>query len=125
MLRQTGLGVGSGRGLSHGRKGKLPEVWVQLSFSPRQLFSCIMGQQLGHGSFHHMSLQDKYSHCVFLVVYICIETWCVCLCPHREGIQWEAIDWMDNAECLDLIEKVTDSQSNAERAESPPGATAC
>uniref|UniRef100_H3DGD2 Myosin X, like 3 n=1 Tax=Tetraodon nigroviridis TaxID=99883 RepID=H3DGD2_TETNG len=23
----------------------------------------------------------------------------------REGIQWEAIDWMDNAECLDLIEK--------------------
>ncbi|KAG7330718.1 hypothetical protein KOW79_004687 [Hemibagrus wyckioides] len=24
---------------------------------------------------------------------------------HREGIQWEAIDWMDNAECLDLIEK--------------------
>uniref|UniRef100_A0A3B5A2U5 Unconventional myosin-X-like n=1 Tax=Stegastes partitus TaxID=144197 RepID=A0A3B5A2U5_9TELE len=22
-----------------------------------------------------------------------------------EGIQWEAIDWMDNAECLDLIEK--------------------
>uniref|UniRef100_A0A8C5HUJ1 Unconventional myosin-X-like n=1 Tax=Gouania willdenowi TaxID=441366 RepID=A0A8C5HUJ1_GOUWI len=28
---------------------------------------------------------------------------------NREGIQWEAIDWMDNAECLDLIEKVTDS----------------
>ncbi|MEQ2173891.1 hypothetical protein GOODEAATRI_002212 [Goodea atripinnis] len=25
---------------------------------------------------------------------------------NREGIQWEAIDWMDNAECLDLIEKV-------------------
>lgn len=25
---------------------------------------------------------------------------------HREGVQWEAIDWMDNAECLDLIEKV-------------------
>ncbi|XP_016327955.1 unconventional myosin-X-like [Sinocyclocheilus anshuiensis] len=24
---------------------------------------------------------------------------------NREGIQWEAIDWMDNAECLDLIEK--------------------
>lgn len=38
----------------------------------------------------------------------------VCLCPHREGIQWEAIDWMDNAECLDLIEKV----------KSPPGVTA-
>lgn len=26
---------------------------------------------------------------------------------HREGVQWDAIDWMDNAECLDLIEKVT------------------
>lgn len=25
----------------------------------------------------------------------------------REGINWEAIDWMDNAECLDLIEKVS------------------
>ncbi|XP_051998770.1 unconventional myosin-X [Xyrauchen texanus] len=24
---------------------------------------------------------------------------------NREGIYWEAIDWMDNAECLDLIEK--------------------
>uniref|UniRef100_A0A6Q2WTY4 Myosin X, like 1 n=1 Tax=Esox lucius TaxID=8010 RepID=A0A6Q2WTY4_ESOLU len=24
---------------------------------------------------------------------------------NREGIQWEAIDWSDNAECLDLIEK--------------------
>ncbi|XP_069473058.1 unconventional myosin-X-like [Ambystoma mexicanum] len=23
----------------------------------------------------------------------------------REGISWEAIDWMDNAECLDLVEK--------------------
>lgn len=67
----------------------------------------------------------QYSHCVFLVVYIYIYTCvCVCLCPHREGIQWEAIDWMDNAECLDLIEKVTDSQSDHERAKSPPGSTA-
>uniref|UniRef100_UPI00398E4DB6 unconventional myosin-X-like n=1 Tax=Pristiophorus japonicus TaxID=55135 RepID=UPI00398E4DB6 len=24
---------------------------------------------------------------------------------NREGVSWEAIDWMDNAECLDLIEK--------------------
>ncbi|CAI5762856.1 unconventional myosin-X-like isoform X1 [Podarcis lilfordi] len=24
---------------------------------------------------------------------------------NREGISWEAIDWMDNAECLDLVEK--------------------
>lgn len=40
---------------------------------------------------------------------------CVFLCLCREGIQWEAIDWMDNAECLDLIEKVTDSQ-DPERA---------
>ncbi|KAJ3612778.1 hypothetical protein NHX12_019036 [Muraenolepis orangiensis] len=24
---------------------------------------------------------------------------------NREGVQWNAIDWMDNAECLDLIEK--------------------
>lgn len=60
----------------------------------------------------------QYSHCVLLVVYIYIYTWfvCVSLCPHREGIQWEAIDWMDNAECLDLIEKVTDSQSSREQS---------
>uniref|UniRef100_A0AAX7UP92 Myosin X, like 1 n=1 Tax=Astatotilapia calliptera TaxID=8154 RepID=A0AAX7UP92_ASTCA len=32
---------------------------------------------------------------------------------NREGIQWEAIDWMDNAECLDLIEKVTDMHLNS------------
>jgi len=24
----------------------------------------------------------------------------------REGIDWADIDWVDNAECLDLIEKV-------------------
>uniref|UniRef100_A0A8C9V0E6 Unconventional myosin-X-like n=1 Tax=Scleropages formosus TaxID=113540 RepID=A0A8C9V0E6_SCLFO len=24
---------------------------------------------------------------------------------NREGVHWDAIDWMDNAECLDLIEK--------------------
>ncbi|XP_013925090.1 PREDICTED: unconventional myosin-X-like [Thamnophis sirtalis] len=24
----------------------------------------------------------------------------------REGLQWEDIDWTDNGECLDLIEKV-------------------
>lgn len=40
---------------------------------------------------------------------VCVSFWCskaslVSLC--REGIHWEAIDWMDNAECLDLIEKV-------------------
>lgn len=45
--------------------------------------------------------------CLYLYIYVVG----VCLCPHREGIQWEAIDWMDNAECLDLIEKVTDSQT--------------
>src|SRR4029434_889146 len=46
-----------------------------------------------------------------LLVCVCL---CVCVCfslafillSFREGIQWEAIDWMDNAECLDLIEKV-------------------
>ena len=27
---------------------------------------------------------------------------CVC----REGIEWSDIDWVDNAECLDLVEKV-------------------
>lgn len=41
---------------------------------------------------------------------------CLCVCPHREGIQWEAIDWMDNAECLDLIEKVTDSETMREHS---------
>ena len=25
----------------------------------------------------------------------------------REGIDWADIDWVDNAECLDLIEKVS------------------
>lgn len=41
---------------------------------------------------------------------------CVCVCvPLREGIQWEAIDWMDNAECLDLIEKVTQSEQSHRR----------
>lgn len=50
------------------------------------------------------------SACLFLYIYMM----CVCVCRHREGIQWEAIDWMDNAECLDLIEKVT--QSDGERA---------
>lgn len=47
---------------------------------------------------------------------------CVCVSLHciREGIQWEAIDWMDNAECLDLIEKVGDSR----KADLPPGTMA-
>lgn len=31
----------------------------------------------------------------------------MCFNLHREGVQWDAIDWMDNAECLDLIEKVS------------------
>lgn len=35
---------------------------------------------------------------VFDLVFFCL--------LDREGISWEAIDWMDNAECLDLIEKV-------------------
>lgn len=42
----------------------------------------------GHWLFHFTTL-----FCLFL--------------PIREGISWEAIDWMDNAECLDLIEKVS------------------
>ena len=25
----------------------------------------------------------------------------------REGIEWADIDWVDNAECLDLVEKVS------------------
>lgn len=59
--------------------------------------------------------------CVYKKIYVCVPVCvrvyvCVCACAHcvfghnREGIQWEAIDWMDNAECLDLIEKVTDSK---------------
>ncbi len=73
---------------------------------------------------------EQCCHCVFPVVYIYVYPWCVCVCvcvcvsPRREGIQWEAIDWMDNAECLDLIEKVTDIQSDPERAKSWRGLTA-
>ena len=26
---------------------------------------------------------------------------------HREGINWADIEWVDNAECLDLIERVS------------------
>lgn len=61
----------------------------------------------GHSSFHHMNPEDNTT---FVYLWCCV----VCICcsrgslvsPHREGIHWEAIDWMDNAECLDLIEKV-------------------
>ena len=28
--------------------------------------------------------------------------------PFREGLEWEDIDWVDNGECLDLIEKVSE-----------------
>lgn len=52
------------------------------------------------------------AHFITLCLLSCLclhaaRTWTVCVCAPREGIQWEAIDWMDNAECLDLIEKVT------------------
>ena len=30
----------------------------------------------------------------------------VLLCAHREGISWAEIEWVDNGECIDLIEKV-------------------
>ena len=38
-------------------------------------------------------------------------SFCVCLCfaVFREGLEWTDIDWMDNGECLDLIEKVAHS----------------
>ena len=26
---------------------------------------------------------------------------------HREGLQWTDIDWNDNGECLDLVERVS------------------
>ena len=29
-------------------------------------------------------------------------------CCFREGIEWADIDWVDNGECLDLIEKVSE-----------------
>lgn len=52
---------------------------------------------------------------------VCVyDKWGVCVSFIREGIQWEAIDWMDNAECLDLIEKVIDSR----KADVPPGTMA-
>lgn len=56
---------------------------------------------------------------MFVCVYVC-----TCVFGHkREGIQWEAIDWMDNAECLDLIEKVTDI-TDGRKADLPPGTMA-
>lgn len=55
--RQIGLRMGVGPLLCV--TGKLPEVWIRLSFSPRHLFCCIKHQQLGHGSFHHMFMLDN------------------------------------------------------------------
>ena len=39
----------------------------------------------------------------FISVCVCV---CVCVCVFREGIDWADIEWVDNVECLDLIEKV-------------------
>lgn len=33
----------------------------------------------------------------------------------REGLVWVDINWMDNGECLDLIEKVCDVMKDCER----------
>ena len=33
-------------------------------------------------------------------------TYNTCTLYCREGIDWADIEWVDNAECLDLIEKV-------------------
>ena len=30
----------------------------------------------------------------------------------REGLEWADIDWVDNGECLDLIEKVNTQEHN-------------
>lgn len=45
--------------------------------------------------------QCSWGHWILLSCLICL------FLTFREGINWEAIDWMDNAECLDLIEKVS------------------
>ena len=34
----------------------------------------------------------------------CQAIYCLIYC--REGLEWADIDWVDNGECLDLIEKV-------------------
>lgn len=62
--------------------------------------------------------------CLLGCLYLYIHMVCVCVCPYREGIQWEAIDWMDNAECLDLIEKVTPKKVTNGSDRRPP-ARAC
>lgn len=103
----------------HDHTGKLPDVWKCLTFSHSQLFSGTIGQQPGHGSFHHMLTLDNaaiVSSWLLMFMYTHGVSVCVGVCLHREGIQWEAIDWMDNAECLDLIEKVTDSQTLTEQS---------
>lgn len=105
--REIGLGVGvlspswrcrrTARGL--GSPHFLPQTVVFLYFGPTAWTWLI--------SSHAHS--EQCSHCAILSVCIYtlhIHNVCVCVCPDREGIQWEAIDWMDNAECLDLIEKV-------------------
>lgn len=67
--------------------------------------------------FPHIHVTECYPFGVS--VYMINVVW-VCVSFIREGIQWEAIDWMDNAECLDLIEKVRDSR----KAALPPGTMA-
>lgn len=48
-------------------------------------------------SFHYSSLDACMVHMLLLLL---------CLLVCREGIDWADIEWVDNAECLDLIERV-------------------
>lgn len=43
---------------------------------------------------------------VSLVFYVAAFYFTVLVCVCREGLEWADIDWNDNGECLDLVEKV-------------------
>ena len=52
-----------------------------------------------------------------ILIHEGIDDLCVSwVCSYREGLVWDDINWMDNGECLDLIEKVSHDRGSDGRA---------